>query len=238
MARFFETFNVIESTGAWTRSPREGYPIDTLSAGFTSIMTSICAPAARPTPPDYDMGESVFPFAIIGNQVMPVRCTPAEASEQILAMMVGATEYRASEALWYGVDDDENVQAGPKLGRMYLKHPDITTVTRGANSAVTLAKVIAEAYRRNPHIRPVVHLGFQTAMELQFGLQNLKLPFVIPPAYPIDAIAVTDQVTVHVSPISGAQSVRRTDNRREFEVTRFGAIEFDPHLAVRAADSV
>jgi hypothetical protein len=226
MARFFETFEVVESEGTWTRG---GYPIDTSGHGFTSIVTDICVPAARPTPPDYELGEDLTPFAIIGNQIVPVRCAPEEIRSKVVDTMAGVTEYRVTQAMWNG--------APGTGGTLYMKHPDITQVPRAADLASTLADVLVKAYEQTPHIQPVVHLGWQAAMTLQFGLQNLKLPFVVPPGYPKDAVAVTGPVKVFLSPIVTAESVRRTDNRREFEVTRFGAIEFDRFQAVRAADS-
>lgn len=231
MAKFFDTFNVIESVGNWTKSPVEGYGIDTLGAGFTSIMTDICGPASRPTPPDYAMGAIVNPFTIIGNQIMPVRCAPDDARAQIVEMMAGATEYRVTQALWNGVKDADN----EPIGNLYLTAPDVLQVARGADPMSTLAAVLTAAYARTPHLQPVVHLGWNSALALQFGLQNLALPFVVAPGYPADAVAVTGKVTVRLSPIQVAQAVRRTDNREEFEASRFGALEFDPHQAVRAA---
>lgn len=231
MAKFFDTFRVIEGVGDWTKSPVNGYGIDTLGAGFTSIMTDICAPADRPTPPDYDMGAMVHPFAIIGNQVMPVRCAPEDARTQIAEMMAGATEYKVTKALWEGVKDKDD----EPIGSLYLTAPDVQEVPRGADLMATLAAVLEAAYERTPHLQPVVHLGWHSALALQFGLQNLALPFVVAPGYPNDAVAVTGAVTVRLSPIQVAHAVRRTDNREEFEASRFGAIEFDPYQAVRAA---
>lgn len=227
MARFFETFQVVETTeGTWTRG---GYPIDTSEHGFTSLVTDICAPAVRPTPPDYQMGEDLEPFAIIGNQIVPTRCEPEDIRAKIIETMAGVTEHRVTQVMWNG--------APGTGGTLYLKHPDVTVVPRAADLATTLADVLVKAYEQTPHIRPVVHLGWQAAMALQFGLQNLKLPFVVPSGYPKDAVAVTGPVKVLLTPLVTANAVRRTDNRHEFEVTRFGAVEFDRYKAVRAADS-
>lgn len=238
MAKFFDTFEVIqEENPAWTRSPQEGYGIDALDEGFTSILTDICAPADRPAPPDYNMGVVGHPYAVIGNLIVPVRCAPADVKDKVVRMMAGATEYQTSKALWYGVDAPEDAD-DDKLGNLYLTHGDIHVVPRQADFGATLAKVLEDAYARNPHIQPVVHLGWQSALALQFGIQNLGLPFVVPPGYPANAIAVTDKVKVRLTPIVTLSAVRRTDNRMEFETTRFGAVEFLPHLAVRAADSV
>jgi hypothetical protein len=227
MARFFETFEVVESTGSWTAGP---YGIDTLGSGFTSIVTEACSPAARPTPPDYDIGHSVHPFAIIGNLITPTICEPDDVRPQVVEFMAGATEYRVTQTMWFGNDDTEDAT-------LYLKHGDITEVPRAADLAGTLAAVLAKAYEKTPHIQPVIHLGLYAAQALQFALQNLKLPYVVPPAYPVDAVAVTGHVRVRLSPITTADAVRRQDNRHEYESTRFGAIEFDPVQAVRAADS-
>lgn len=226
MARFFETFEVIESTGPWTHG---SYPIDNLGHGFTSYTTDICAPGERPEQPDYALGESVYPFAIIGNQIVPTRCTPADILDETTDIMAGVTEYRVTKALWEGVEGTP--------GTLFLKHEDITEVPRVADYSATLAAVLEAAFAQTPHIQPVVHLGWHAAMALQFGLQNLKLPFVVPTGYPKDAIAITGKVRVQLSPITPTKSVQRDINRRQIELTRFGAVEFDPHQAVRAADS-
>lgn len=239
MAKFFDTFEVIEeeTPAAWTRSPQEGYGIDALDEGFTSILTDICAPADRPAPPDYNMGVTGHPYAVIGNLVAPVRCSPPDLRSKVVRMMAGATEYQTSKALWYGVGKTGDTDPD-KVGDLYLTHSDVHVTPRAADYGATLAAVLEAAYKRNPHVQPVVHLGWQAALALQFGIQNLGLPFVVPPGYPANAIAVTDKVTIRLSPIVTVSSVRRTDNRIEYETSRFGTIEFLPHLAVRAADSV
>lgn len=229
MARFFETFEVVETPeGTWTRG---GQPIDTPEHGFTSIVTDICAPADRPTPPDYALGEDLEPFIIVGNQIVPTRCEPEDIRQRIVQTMSNVTEYRVTQAMWSGVPGTDST--------LYLTHPDVAVVPRAAdgNWAQVLADVLTKAYEQTPHIRPVVHLGFQAALALQYGLQNLGLPYVVPMGYPQDAIAVTGPVKVYLTPIHTTNAVRRQDNRHEFEVTRFGAIEFDRYQAVRAADS-
>lgn len=230
MARFFETFQVEEEVGNWTKAP---YPIDTLAHGFTSVLTDICEPADRPEPPDFEMGEMVYPFAIIGNMMVPTRCAPEEIKSQVVDLMSDMTEYKVTQAVWNGAPDT------PVGNKLFLKHADITEVPRVANNyTATLANVLKAAYEQAPSLKPVVHLGWEAALALQFGLQNLKLPFVVPPGYPEDAIAVTGAVRIRLSPISTTQSVDTTINRKHIETTRFAAVEFDPHQAVRAADSV
>lgn len=227
--KFFDTFEVIEDEGQnWSHGL--GYSTDTLGSGFTSMVTSICSPGARPTPPDYALGVMVYPFVIVGNQRVPVVCAPEDLEAQVRSMMAGATEYRISQALWAGIDDIPEQT-------LYLKHGDIATVPRTAGDyATTLAAVLQKAYEKTPHIRPVVHLGWHAAIALQFGLQNLKLPFVVPPGYPSDAIAVTGPVQVRLTPIKTTSAVEVDVNRKQVEATRFAAVEFDPTQAVRAAD--
>lgn len=229
MARFFETFEVVESEGDWTKA---AYPIDTLAHGFVATVTDICVPADRPDLPDTGMGTLVYPFAIEGNMIVPTRCTPEQISALAVQLMANSTEMHVTKAMWEGAADINPANA------LYLKHVDVTEVPRVADYAETLAEVLETAYAQAPYIKPVVHLGWQSALALQFGLQNLKLPYVVPPGYPKNAIAVTDSVRVRLSPIRASESVDWTINRRHVEVTRFAAIEFDPNLAVRAADSV
>lgn len=229
LARFFETFEVVEEVGNWTKAP---YPIDVLSRGLMTTVTDICDPADRSDPPDFEMGVMVHPFAVEGNLMVPTRCAPEEIRERVIDLMRDTTEMIVTKAMWSGVSD---LGAGATL---FLKHADITEVPRVADYAETLATVLEEAYEQTPSIKPVVHLGWQAAMALQFGLQNLKLPFVVPPGYPKNAIAVTGPVRIRMSPMNTTVSVDWSINRKHIEITRFAAIEFDPYQAVRAADSV
>lgn len=229
MARFFETFEVLEGEGDWTKTP---YPIDTLAHGYVATVTDICVPADRPPLPDFDMGTMVYPFAIQGNIMVPTRCTPEQIRSMAVDLMSNSTEMHVTQAMWEGAADIDPANS------LFLKHVDVTEVPRVADYAETLATVLETAFEQTPSLRPVVHLGWQSALVLQFGLQNLKLPFVVPPGYPKNAIAVTDAVRVRLSPIVTSESVDWSINRRHVEVTRFAAIEFDPNLAVRAADSV
>lgn len=224
MAKFFETFEVIESDGPWVRGP---HPVDMPGRGLATAMVDVCAPAVRPGPEDYPLGEDVHPFAIIANDIVPTRCSPEDIIDTDRAEVVRATEYYVTKAVWSGVTGVSNYD-------MFLTHPDVTTVARGANYAETLASVLTTAYENRPGIRPTVHLGFLAAQALQFGLNNLGLPYVVAQGYPADAVAVTGPVRVLLSSITTVTDVRKTDNRREIEFTRFAQVEFDTTSAVRA----
>lgn len=224
MAKFFETFEVIESDGAWIRGPQ---PVDMPGRGLVTAMVDACAPAERLAPGDYPLGESVYPFAIIANDIVPTRCSPEDIIDTDRAEVVRATEYHVTRAMWEGVPDVPNYD-------MYLTHADVTTVPSGATYAETLAAVLKKAYDDRPGIQPVVHLGFLAAQALQFGLNNLGVPYVVAQGYPVDAVAVTGKVRIHLSSITSVTDVRASDNRREIEFTRFAQVEFDTTSAVRA----
>lgn len=225
MARFFETFEVIESDGAWVRGPQ---PVDMPGRGIVTSMVDVCAPADRPVPGDYPLGQDVHPFAIVANDIVPTRCAPEDIVDTDREEVVRATEYYVTKAVWEGVP-------GVTGYDHYLTHSDVTTVARASGYAETLATVLKKSYDDRPGIRPVVHLGFLAAQALQLGLNNLGLPYVVGQGYPVDAVAVTDRVRVLLSPITSVTDVRRDDNRREIEFTRFARVEFDTTTAVRAA---
>lgn len=225
MAKFFETFEVIESDGAWVRGPQ---PVDMPGRGLATALVDACAPADRPTPEDYPLGEDVHPFAIVANDIVPVRCSPEDIIDTDREEVIRATEYHVTKAMWSGVPGVANYDH-------FLTHPDVTTVPRAAGYAETLANVLKTSFDDRPGIRPVVHLGFLAAQALQLGLNNLGLPYVVAQGYPVDAVAVTGHVRVLLSPLTTLTDVRRDDNRREIEFTRFARIEFDTSTAVRAA---
>lgn len=227
MARFYDTFDVVVDDGAtWTR----GENVDTLGCGFTLINSDICSPGVQPTPPDYGLGELATPFAIIANQVVPTRCAPEYVGQFVEQAMERATEYQITKALWDGVDDVPEHE-------LFLTHSDVTEVARTGDVNQIIGTVLETAYAQMPFLSPVIHLGFQVAMSLQFGLNNIGIPYVIAPGYPRDAVAVTGPVQVKLTKTSYTQSVDPKDNREYFQASRLALIEFDPCQAVRAAAS-
>lgn len=224
MAKFFETFEVIEGDGAWMRGP---HPVDMPGRGLVTSLVDICAPADRTPPGDYSLGEDVHPFVIIANDIVPTRCSPEDIVATDRAEVVRATEYHVTKAVWEGVPGVDNYD-------MFLTHTDVTTVPRAAGYAETLANALKTAYDDRPGIQPTVHLGFLAAQALQLGLNNLGVPYVVAQGYPVDAIAVTGPVRVRLSSITSVTDVRAKDNRREIEFTRFAQVEFDTSTAVRA----
>ncbi|AKJ72555.1 hypothetical protein PP301_gp017 [Gordonia phage GMA2] len=228
MARFFETFNVIEQDGPWSRGPQ---PVDTLSAGVSIQVRDICDPEPVDGPPDFDIGDDTSPFAITAYSKVPTRCAPSEIQSYVESAMRESTEYVVTKALWSGTTDNPDT-------KFYLGGDDVTVVSRSSNDMYDLlGKVLHKAYEDTPFIKPVIHLGFQSAMALQLGLQNLGLPFVVAAGYPQDAIAVTGPVTVRLGTIETTSAVETSDNRMQIESTRLARIEFDPYMAVRAQGS-
>lgn len=226
MARFLETFNVIEQDGQWSNGSQ---PFDTLAAGVAMDTYDICNPETPDEPPEFALGVDVSPFAIKAYMKVPTRCAPGDISQYLEAAMVEAAEYTVTDALWNG--------ANGNLTDIYLSSPDVTEVPRTGDIFAQLGTAIHTAYQQTPFLKPVIHLGFQSAMMLQLGLQTLGIPFVVAPGYPQDTIAVTGPITVRLGSIEVSKAVDPSDNRLQIEATRLGRIEFDPHMAVRVANS-
>lgn len=226
MARFLETFSVIEGDGPWSRGPQ---PVDTLSAGVSLATYDICSPDTPENPPEFEIGQDATPFAIKAYMKVPTRCAPADLDKYLRHAMDAATEYSVTNALWNGSIGSSS--------EFYLHGADVTEVPRAADMYTTLGVALHKAYEKTPFIKPVIHLGFTSAMALQLGLQNLGLPFVVAPGYPKDAIAITGPVVVRLGSIDTTTAVETDDNRMQVESTRLARIEFDPHMAVRVQDS-
>lgn len=226
MARFLETFRVIEGDGAWSNGPQ---PLDTLSKGVGLDTYDICNPSTPDDPPEFDMGDDVAPFAIKAYTEVPTRCSPADIEDYVREAMSEAAEYTITKTLWEGPNGNTT--------EFYLNGNHTTTVARGANVYAALGKAVHTAYAETPFIKPVIHLGFETSMSLQLGLQNLGIPYVVAPGYPQDAIAVTGPITVRLGTIDITKSVNPKNNRVQIEATRLARIEFDPYMAVRVEDT-
>lgn len=224
MAKFFDTFNVIEEDGTWT----QGYPATNLGAGFKLITQDICEPVMPAEPDDFEMGADVKPFVITAFEKVPPRCAPKDVGDFVDAAIEASSEWAVSHALWHGPD-------GVDVGEMYLTHPNIDTVTRGPDPFTTIGSLLEAAYAKAPYMQPVIHLGVQTALALQYGLATLGVPYVVPKGYPPDAIAVTGPITIRLGSVQNLSSVDTSINRQYFEATRIAAIEFDPAQAVRSS---
>lgn len=226
MARFFETFNIVEGDGSWSSGPQ---PVDTLACGFVIDTYDICEPDAPEPLADTPLGIDATPFAIKAYQEVPTRCAPAEILEWVDSAMHLSTEYTVTKSLWYG--------ANGNTSKMYMHDPDIEVVDRGANDIKTLGACLEAVYEKAPMIRPTIHLGFEAAMSMQFGLDTLKIPFVVAPGYPPDAIAVSGPITINLGSVQTIASVNPANNRKQLESSRLARIVFDPCMVVRAADS-
>lgn len=226
MAKFFETFTVEEEDGNWTSGP---YTIDTLSGGVVLRTADVCSPPAEAEVPDFPMGLSVVPFAIVADTMVPPRCAPSDVEAFIKKAIKDSAEWTVSDALWNGTAETS--------GDMYLKHPDVEVIARTGDPYKIVGAALQKAYEKTPWLRPVVHLGWQSAMSLQLGLNSLNIPFVIPNGYPADAIAVTGPVKIKLGSIKTESAMDTKLNRQYFESTRMAAVEFEPSVAVRVADS-
>ncbi|QEM41555.1 hypothetical protein SEA_FORZA_88 [Gordonia phage Forza] len=226
MARFLETFEVIQGDGSWSNGPQ---PIDLLSQGVDIDTYDICTPATPADPPEFSMGDDVEPFAIKGYIEVPTRCAPADVEKYLHDAMVDSAEYTITKTLWSGANDNDT--------EFYMNGAHVSEVTRDGNVYAALGRAVHTAYAKTPFIKPVIHLGFETAMSLQLSLQNLGLPFVVAPGYPQDAIAVTGPIRVRLGTLEITKSVNPKNNRMQVEGTQFAKIEFDPYMAVRVIGS-
>lgn len=226
MPHLLDAVSITETApAAWSRGPN---PVEYIDRVFNSVVTDICEPSyPLPEPPDVSLGEDMRPFAIVGYSRVPTRCvTLPELETAVGDNMARATEHTAAQHLWYGsgVDGDE----------VFIAHTDVETVTATGNPATDLASVLTRAYARNPHMTPLVHLGTASALHLALGLQNLTVAWVTSPAYPINAIAVTDaNIEVIVSPIETTTATEVDVNRHQLEQTRLCRIAFDITKVVR-----
>lgn len=209
---------VVANNGGLTGGTSPAVTIATTTPGSNTL-----------TPPDYPLAREVEPFALSAYGVVPVRCDPANYDTFITSALAFSAEYQVSNALWYGYSG--------VTGEMYLEHPDVEVMARTGDIYTIVGNLLERAYEKTPFLQPVIHLGWQSAMSLQFGLTSLKLPFVVPQGYPPDAIAVTDNVTVRLGSIKTTTEYDTSLNRQYFMSTRLAAIEFDPGTAVRVADS-
>ena len=223
MASFFEAFKIVEEDGTWT----SGYTVDSLDSGITTKVVDICAPEKVDVPAENHLGWRVYPFAVLGHQVVPTRCTPNQIQSIMAPAIQQSTEYTVTDVLWNGSGHPEN--------EMFLTHSSVATVPPGGSPAESLGTLLSEAYERTPYLQPLIHLGFTAAVNLQFGLNTLGIPYVIGPAYPPNTIAVTGPVTVRLSSIRTTSQVDPDLNRRYVEGDRVGAIELDPTKAIRVA---
>ena len=224
MARFFETFQVVENDGDWT----SGYVFDTFSGTLNFDTVDICNPGAQSVPADGTLGRDARPFAFTANGKLPTRCLPETFEQAAVDMIRESTEYYVTKTLWHGITTDPEYDVA-------LTSSEVETVVPGANPYATLGAVISRAYEKNPFIKPVIHLGFESAMSLQLSLNTIGLPYVIGPGYPPNAVAVTGPVVVRLTPGMYYSSVDPSDNRKYVKSERLCAIELDPLLAIRAA---
>lgn len=223
MASFFEAFKIVEEDGTWT----SGYTVDSFDSGISTKVVDICTPAKVDVPTDNHLGWRVHPFAVLAHQIVPTRCTPNQIEEIMVPVLQQSTEHTVSDVLWKG--------SGHPDDEMFFTHSDVATVVPGSTPADSLGTLLSEAFKRTPHLQPLIHLGFSSAISLQFGLNTLGIPYVIGPAYPPNTIAVSGPVTVRLSSIRATSQVDTEVNRRYIEGDRVGAIEMDPTKAIRVA---
>jgi len=192
----------------------------------TVVMTT---PGNLLAPNSYPLTRLVEPFGITAYGIIPPICEPPAYEEFITNALDMSAEQQVSYTLWNG---SPNV-----VTDMYMEHPDVTVLSRAGDPYTMVGNLLQTAFTMTPFLQPVLHLGWQSAMSLQLGLASLGLPFVVPHGYPADAIAVTGPVVVRLSGIETVTTFDYLLNRHYYMATRIAAIEFDPGIAVRIADS-
>ena len=229
MRGLLDTATVIEGDGHWTT----GYEIDALACGRDIKSLDICTFDPPDESTDSASGYRIEPWALVGTQRFPIRCAPGDASEELVEALENATEYEVAHNFWYGdVDSWRGATGGEGI---FLSASNVATVARGTTTAATIAAVLEEAYKRNPDIQPIIHLGMLAALELvENKLNELGYEYAVSPGYPVNAIAVTGPVLVRLGTIESEQSVHTQNNRLYTAGTRLAAVEFDPCYAVRA----
>jgi hypothetical protein len=198
------------------------------SPGVTVASTTTGGVNLR-APNPYPLTRLVEPFAITAYGEIPPLCAPPDYEKFITNALDLSAEQKVTNTLWYGSPD--------VVTDMYMEHTDVQVLTRTGDPYTMVGTLLQTAFAKTPFLQPVLHLGWQSAMSLQLGLASLGLPFVVPRGYPSNAIAVTGPVVVRLSSIETITTFDYLLNRQYFESSRIAAIEFDPGIAVRIADS-
>ena len=237
MRNLLDVATVQYGDGSWTA----GYEVDGLSCGRSIETVDVCAGAATwdPSGDPAGTGFGIFPFAILGHQKFGERCAPAEAEAAFRKAMDDASEHTVAHNFWYGDTPDWDTPPGGQMNDMFLMDDDIDTVVEGASTADTIAAVLSQAFTNHPELDPIIHLGIKAAMDMTSSLftDNFDAEFVVSTGYPIDGVAVTGPILVHLGSIEILTSHDTSVNRRYLDGTRLAAVEFDPCLAVRATSA-
>ncbi|MGW8814087.1 hypothetical protein [Gordonia terrae] len=213
--------------GDWSRGPIVDEYVDRASG---TVVTDICDPSyPLPEIPDVALGDERRPFAVIQYaHNVPTRCIGAD--ELIAAAgptLARSVEYRVGKYLWEG---------GVNTDEAHLLHTDITTVDRTGNYNTDVAAALHAAYAAKPWIRPILLLGFESALTLGIALGNIDVRWAVSPAIPQDAIAVIgDEVTVTLGIPETNHRVISETNRHQIETTQLVSLGFDITKAVRVA---
>jgi hypothetical protein len=222
---------VLVGDGHWTNS----YEIDALSCGRTIRAVDICQPGDASVLDRAGFGYKIVPFAVVGEQVLGVRCSPEESKTAMDTAMADASEYVVAGQFWTGdVTDWAGVDEG-----MFLEHADIVTVSAGANTGASVTKALIKAYQLHPEITPMVHMGIGAAASFADNFLTSHagddIKWVISPGYPDNGIAVTGPVVVHLGSVETIVATDQSINKKFLSGTRLASVEFDPCLAVRVA---
>lgn len=209
-----------------------GTGVDALACGRRMDVNGICSPTPPPEPPDALIGYQSYPFAITADQKLPTRCGPEEGAEMLIQAFRDAAEYQFGYVLWHGSSFWPNFGSGDDQPQIYLSSPDIATTEYAAFLPKDhIAEVLADAMEAHPELDPLLHLGYKTALNVGMDLDILGVPYVVNPAYPLEGVAVTGPITIHIGTVQDLTHVNWNINREYAEATRLGLIEFDPCLA-------
>lgn len=173
-------------------------------------------------------GYEAPPFAVVARQKFGTRCAPEEAEKLIQDAMTAAAEHQIGQALWEGV-------TGTWDGVLYLTSSEVASTTITGDVKADIAAVVKAARDANPDLNPLLHLGLEAALVVGVDLDRIDIPYVVNSGYPVDGIAITDEVTIRLGSVQVLRTIAYPNNKMFVEATRLAAVSFDPCLARRGS---
>ena len=231
MAGLIEVATVLHGDGTWA----SGYDAEALACGFSVDVVDPCDPGrtsvSTVTPPDGEMGGWTIPsFAIVSEMIRANRCVAPEDRDRAQVALVNATERAVGMAFW----------GDPGMASL-VTLDDGASVAPGTSVEASLVALLDNFYSTSALYHPIVHMGLANAFALQELLtEDMRAlrtgeRVCISVGYPVDGLAVTGPITIHLGSIETMVNYDASHNRTSFEATRLGSIEFDPCAAARIA---
>lgn len=226
MSKLVDVATVHREDGRWT----SGLEVESLQCALTSALAGLCLPApganlggaagASGGPTGYPISH----FSVIARLKQPTMCRTNRPENVVRDAVESEFDKAAGHALWYGTGSAE--------------------VWFGADGATAMAadtgigEMLKAFYDRTVGVEPVLHLGFQTAIDAGFAFQNGRLAaypdieVVLNPGYPADALAVTGPIELWITPPESIQVHDVKVNREVTEAFALAAFSLDPCAVV------